>query len=318
MGKITKTSFSRDLRDNEFFTMCKGLVAVFEDAEHSIECETFDEALSRFKFEVEIMDAIMPRERMHALTHNISQTAILRKEAVQGLVYVVKAATKSTDMKKRDAARNFMAWFSKYHHNLTSNVQDTVTRAIEQVSRDIAGDASLGAAIIAMGISTQMTEIVEINPEISSLRHDRVIDLAIRKEAYVENAAIREGVLEALKTLLFQVETQVKWQGKSVAGQLELAILEVLNRSRVILKIRKTKSANKRAADSDANKPSQPQNGKSVGVPLNGAANGSEGQDDDKEPQQLPDNNGGVDSNEPVVQNLPASTDEKGMTEKAV
>lgn len=255
MGKLIQISFSKDLKDSAFVVMCDNLLEVFNDVDHNIECEIYKEALDRFKMEVSIMHAIMPREKAHALTYEINELNRLRRDGVRGLVYVAKAASISIDMKKRKAARTFMTWFSKYRRNLLSDDQDVVTRTIEQIGMDMASDVNLGSAIVAMGISAQMSELVGISPDVKSLRHERTVDRSQKKLGYVDNLAIRNDVSKALRVLLEQVERLIMWDGKEVADHLELALLDVMDRTRAIVKTRKTKNANKRANASNGAKP---------------------------------------------------------------
>ncbi|NLX81855.1 MAG: hypothetical protein GXZ03_09880 [Proteiniphilum sp.] len=255
MGKLVQISFTKYLKDSAFVTMCDDLVEIFNDAEHSIECEIYEEALERYKMEVSIMHAIMPRERAHVLTHEINEVNILRRDAVKGLVYAAKAASVSTDMKKRKAARTFMTWFSKYRHNLVNGSQDVVSRTIVQISEDMTKDASLGSAIVTIGISGQMSELIAINPEVKTLRHERALDRSNRKRSYVDNTTIRKDVTKVLGVLLDQVERLIEWNGREIADHLELALLDVMDRTRAIVKRQKTKNANKRANASNGAKP---------------------------------------------------------------
>lgn len=313
MGKLVQISFSRELKDSEFVTMCDDLVGIFNDVEHNIECEIYAEALERFKLEVNIMHSIMPRERKHALTDEIFETHELRQDAIRGLIYAAKSASLSTDIKKRKEARSFMAWFSKYRRNLVNAAQDVVTRTVQQMSEDISKDADLGAIIVAIGVSAQLSELISIGNDIKSLRHERSVDRSGRKQSYVDNNAIRNDVSITLKMLLEQVERLIMWNGQEIASHLELGLFDVLDRARALSKRKRTINANKRAGKPEGEKPLPSNSNPNPGIKGVNGEKEEEKKGEEKESQNSSSN----ENTHPNNSSNPTSLEEKDEKESS-
>lgn len=231
------------------------LMAAISNFSSNIEDEYFIRAFNKSKAHSVQLDKIVAKEQGHVLTATIDDLHKQRVDCVRSIKKILEARLIHDDVEMKNAAKLVNRWFKHNAGVLPYGSQDGVTRAIEELFKQVDDNKEFSDAITRMGLDDAFSSLRTIDSAYVSVRLERLILWSGERVPKINSIEIKNEAVGDLSILLQAIESFDKWKVEGTEGLVEVVRLEFERIKAIILQaetLRKNKRNPQPASSSSA------------------------------------------------------------------